>query len=321
MILFQNLCLIPIMTLMSILTLSLSNMIMIWFVMEINNFMFISMMMMDTKEKKMIFLYFITQMMASTLMIISLIINPLMMVSLSQIFMFSSLMIKGGIPPFHFWMPLISMFLEWKTIFFLCTIQKVIPLNMFNLFNLSNLMIITITFMTLVIPSISMMTMKNFKKLIIYSSINQSGWMIILIFLKHPFWLMYMMMYSLMMFLISFFIGTSKLSNTFFQYPMKKFNMVFTLMMMNMASMPPFSFFLFKWSSTFIIILNSNMKFILILMLINSLIMTYVYINMMSWSLFIYQFKSKMKESSTKFKLTKSTLIIIMIILPIFILC
>nr|DAC76870.1 TPA_asm: NADH dehydrogenase subunit 2 [Tetraponera rufonigra] len=320
MILFKNVCLTPLMVFMALTSISLTNIMMIWFVMEINNFMFIALMMISMKEKKMIFLYFIVQIISSTLMIISLTFNPLLVGMMSQLLMFISLLIKTGIPPFHLWMPMMASSLSWMTIFFLCTIQKIIPLAIFNLFIMSKIMIVTVIIMTLIVPSVTMINLKNFKKLILYSSINQSGWMIILIFLSHPFWMMYMLMYSMIMLMMCILLNMTKLSNLYFQYSLKKFNATFTLMMMNIASMPPFSFFLFKWTTTFLIIMNSNMNFIMISMLINSLIMTYIYINMMSWSLFTNQFKSKMKLSSTKLKLIESSMIIIILLIPLMIL-
>lgn len=87
-----------------------------------------------------------------------------------------------------------------------------------------------------------------------------------------------------------------------------------------MAGLPPLRFFIFKWTTTFIIISQSNLIFIIICIIINSLIITFIYIKIISWFLFNNKFERKIKITFIKFKIIKVVLIIITILTPIILL-
>nr|DAC76909.1 TPA_asm: NADH dehydrogenase subunit 2 [Pseudomyrmex elongatus] len=316
--LFNSMIIIPSISLTSLSTIMMSSILPIWFMMEINNFMFISFLIMFTKQKKMIFIYFLIQVLASFIILYSLIINPTLMNYTNQMIITGALFLKSGIPPFHLWMPLLSKFMTWMSIFMMLTIQKIPPLMLFFLLIIKKEVFMFLMIMTMIVPPLAMFNTNKMKILIVYSSINQTGWIVMLIYLKHQFWTIYMLFYSIMMFLISMMLNFTSISTKFFMYTFKKFNIMFTSMMMNLASMPPFSFFMFKWFSTFTFIWNSNIKMMIILMLFNSLIMTFIYIKMMTWSLFINKFESKLIFNKTPIKLNKSILILMSIMAPMF---
>nr|DAC76779.1 TPA_asm: NADH dehydrogenase subunit 2 [Pseudomyrmex ferrugineus] len=292
--LFSSLIIMPSMILTAVVTITMTNLLSIWFIMEVTNFMFIVYMMFNMKQKKMVFLYFIVQVMASFIFLFSFIINPVNFILDVQVMIFIALFMKTGIPPFHLWMPLTSKFMPWMMIFFMLTLQKIPQLIMFFLVNMPESVFTLLILMTLIVPPAIMINLKSIKMLITYSSINQTGWIIALIFLKHQSWFIYFMTYTTIMLMITSMLSYTEISNKFFQYMFKKFNFMFTMMMMNLASMPPFSFFMFKWFSTFMLIVSSNLKVMIMTMLINSLLMTFIYIKMMMWSLFINKFEHKM---------------------------
>nr|DAC76883.1 TPA_asm: NADH dehydrogenase subunit 2 [Pseudomyrmex gracilis] len=314
--LFANLILLPSLLMSSLMTISLSNVIQIWFIMEINNFMFISYALMTIKEKKIMFTYFIIQVLASLIMLFSMIINPIILMS-SHPMLMMSLFLKVGIPPLHLWMTSLSKFMNWHALTLLLTFQKLPPLIIFYLTEITNILFMMLMIMTMIVPPISMINIKSMKMLITYSSINQTGWIIILIYLKHQMWLMYFMYYSVIVFMINLMLNKTKISLKFFQHKLKKFNLMFTVMMMNLSSMPPFSFFMFKWFSTYIMIMNSNIKMLIIIILINSLLMTFIYIKMISWSLFMKKFKSKLMYNKSNFNYNNYIFIILTLFTPL----
>nr|DAC76922.1 TPA_asm: NADH dehydrogenase subunit 2 [Pseudomyrmex concolor] len=312
---FSHMIMIPTLILFSVIPMMMSNMILIWFIMEISNFMFISFMITSMKQKKMIFMYFLVQITASFMLMFPLIVNYLSFHIHEQIILFLSLFMKTGVPPLHLWMPVISKFMPWLCIFFMLTTQKLSPMILFFLININKQVINLIIVLTMIVPPLCMINLKSIKMLITYSSINQTGWIVMLIYLKHQFWMLYFILYSTILFMISSIMKLNEMSMKFFSYTIKKFNLMFTAMMMNLASMPPFSFFLFKWFSTFTLIMNSNMKMIIIFMLTNSMMMTYIYIKMMMWSLFMNKFESKMISSFKIMNNTSYTLINLLIII------
>lgn len=119
---------------------------------------------------------------------------------------------------------------------------------------------------------------------------------------------------------ISFILSRSKISNIFYQTTFKNFNLIITILMINTAGLPPLTLFTFKWTTTFLVITQSNLTFIIICIIINSLIMTFIYVKIISWFMFNNKFERKIKSTLIKFKIIKIRLIIITILTPILIL-
>lgn len=298
-------------------SLTLTNIIIIWFIIEINNFIFITYMSHKLKTKKIAFLYFLIQATASFFFIFRIIFRPIMQSEYSYATLMISLLTKIGVPPFHPWMPLISKSIRWYILFLLLTFQKIIPLNMLALIKIRTGTIIFIITMTIVVPTVVSFNLTRIKKILVYSSINHSGWIITLIYIKHPFWIVYMYIYTITMGRVSFILSESKISIKYNQYMFKKFNPIFTIIIINLARIPPFSFFIYKWFTTFLVIIESNLKLIIILMLINSLIITFIYIKITLWSLFISRFKIKIKLCTIKIKIIKISVLLTSLAFPI----
>nr|YP_009868538.1 NADH dehydrogenase subunit 2 [Dolichoderus quadripunctatus]QKG63372.1 NADH dehydrogenase subunit 2 [Dolichoderus quadripunctatus] len=282
------------MSILAILSLFMNDIMNIWFMMEINNFLFISYLSYSMKNKKMIFFYFTIQIIPSLMLILMIIMSSLLITKnhLEMSLLYISLMIKLGVPPFHFWMPLISMYMSWMNLFFLLTIQKIIPFSILSIMNDKNSIMLIMVILSSIIPPIMMLTQLKFKKILTYSSINQSSWMIMLIFMKNIFWIMYMINYMIITMLIFYFINFYKMS---FNYLYLNFNTIMLMMMLNMAGTPPFSFFMFKWLSIFIFMFNSMKLFMLFMvMMISSLMMFFLYLRMMYMSMFLKLSSSKL---------------------------
>ncbi|RLU14632.1 nad2 (mitochondrion) [Ooceraea biroi] len=276
---YLNLFILALSTLITLLT---NDLIMIWFIMEINNFMYTTHLTMYMKNKKMIFLYFFIQITASFILIISLTINSLKFNNLMiLILMMSSLLMKLGLPPFHLWLPLISMHMKWFTIFILFTIQKIIPFVLMWLLNFHSSLFFLPIILSMIIPPFMMLNINNFKKFMAYSSINQTGWMLLLILFSSTTWMFYFMFYSLTFFLVTSLFKIFKIKS--FSWLKSNFFMKFMMMfsMMNMSGLPPFSFFIIKWYTMFLFISSTKLNIIMpLIMLFSSLLMLYIYINL-----------------------------------------
>nr|QHN89247.1 NADH dehydrogenase subunit 2 [Tapinoma melanocephalum] len=279
----------------TMLSMFINDLLNIWLIMEINNFLFISYISFSMKNKKMIFFYYIIQIIPSMILIFSISLNNMNLFNkhFLNLLILLSLMIKLGIPPFHFWMVSLSSYMNWNLLFFMLTIQKIIPFYILSMINIPNYFLLMSLYMCSLIPPIMMINLTNLKKLLTYSSINQLGWMIMLIYLKNIIWLYYLIMYIMISLLIFFTLSYNKIYNNFLENNTLN-NMIILMMMLNMASMPPFSFFIFKWFSVFILIFNSNLFFMLMIMMISSFLMFLMYINMIYLSMFINMSKSKM---------------------------
>lgn len=169
----------------------------------------------------------------------------------------------------------------------------------------------------MIIPSIKIFNINELKTLLTYSSINQTGWITTLIFIKHPLWIVYICIYIIIIGSISIVMSRSKISTKFYQITFKNFNLILTILMINIAGLPPLSFFIFKWTTTFITITQSNLIFLIICIILNSLILTFIYTKIISWLFFNYKFKRKMKIILTKFKIIKIIIILLTLLTPI----
>lgn len=272
------------------------DLLLIWFFIEINNFLFICYLRIKINNKKIIFFYFIIQTLASLLIILSLIYNNLFLSNNFFIINFYiALIIKLRIPPFHLWMPILSFYLNWNIIFFLLTIQKITPFYLFSIIKIYNLIFYYLIISTAFLSTFKIINLLNFKIILIYSSINQTRWILFLILIKTSFWLIYIIIYSLIIFILTSFLTFYKSTFNFFlnNYFSLNFNLIYLIIIINLARIPPLSFFLFKWIRIFILIINTSLHLIFILIIINSFILIYIYINFIISIIFFYSIKFK----------------------------
>lgn len=291
------------------------DLLLIWFFLEINNFLFICFLCIEIKIKKNIFLFYIIQIIASLLLFLPLIINNLFIIN-QNIFLLNfylALILKLGIPPFHIWIIYISSFIPWKILFTFLSIQKIIPFYITSLIENNLSILLFIILLSSFIPITKIINLFNFKILLTYSSINQSRWILFLIFFKNLFWLIYISIYTLILFIISIYFNYFKFSFNFYINFLNKlnFNFLSIFLIFNLARIPPLSFFIIKWFSIYIFILNSNILFIFILIIFNSFILIYIYINIIYLNIFFYSFKSKLNYLSNNIIIYKNIYLIL----------
>jgi len=213
------------------------------------------------------------------------------------------LLLKLGLPPFHFWFPIISIYIDWYIITILFSIQKIIPFIIISFINYHSFYFIIIIILTIIIPPIIIFKITNLKKLIAYSSINQIGWILFIIIISPKIWLIYLLIYLTSMIIFTFIIS---------QYSFSNFNswiiitpsikIIIIIIMINISGLPPFTFFLFKWFNIFILISSININIILLIILFRSLFIVYIYINILIKISIFNRFNSKLIYNNFKKK-------------------
>nr|YP_010466084.1 NADH dehydrogenase subunit 2 [Hemaris radians]UAT98066.1 NADH dehydrogenase subunit 2 [Hemaris radians] len=255
--------------------------------------------------------YFLTQSIASMNFLFSILINMIFMKNFemnnfTSIMINSSLMMKMGSVPFHFWFPNISEGLSWFNNFILMTWQKITPLILLSYyFNFQFLYFIII--MNVMIGAIGGMNQTSLRKLMAFSSINNLGWMIFTLMISENLWMFYFIMYS---FLISIMFFLFYMLNMFYINQLFINNMNFMIKLnlfinfLSLGGLPPFLGFLPKW-----IVINSlmmNKLFILtFIMVMSSLITIYFYTRIIYSSLMFNYFKMKWFKINFKNNLLK----------------
>jgi len=216
--------------------------------------------------------------------------------NLFNILIIFSLILKLRIPPFHFWLPIISIYLPWNILFILLTLQKIIPFYIISLIKINILFIYFTLFICSIIPPLTIINITNFKILLSYSSINQSRWIILLIYLKNIIWIKYFIFYIIILLAIFLLLHYFKiiLNISYTTFNQIKLNLIFIIFIFNLAGIPPYSFFYIKWFRIYISIYNSNLFIILIIIIFRSLFILYIYINIIINSIFFHKFNSKL---------------------------
>nr|YP_010852977.1 NADH dehydrogenase subunit 2 [Tagiades japetus]WGM81156.1 NADH dehydrogenase subunit 2 [Tagiades japetus] len=239
--------------------------------------------------------YFLTQSIASINFLFSILLKMILLKNFEinnfiSILINSSLLMKMGSVPFHFWFPNIIEGLSWLNCFILMTWQKITPMILLSYYlNINFLMIIMM--LNTIIGAIAGINQTSLRKLMSFSSINNLGWLMFAIMISESLWMLYFFMYS---FLISIMCFLFHMMNVYFINQLFMFNLNFSIKFilfinfLSLGGLPPLLGFFPKWMIINFMILNNFfiISFIFILM---SLITLFFYIRIIySCMLFNY---------------------------------
>nr|AEO18314.1 NADH dehydrogenase subunit 2 [Ricania marginalis] len=261
--------------------LSSSSMLMTWMMMEINLMAFLPIMTKSKIMKDQPMKYLIIQSLASSTMLMSILLNSMNESPLSiSLMLMGSMLMKMGLMPFHMWVPMIMNSMSWQNCFIMITWQKIIPTIIISQMLKMSLMMLPMC-LTLVLSPVIAMNQTSMKKIMSYSSMSNSPWMITSMMNSKSQFMTFFLIYTTINLMIMkkmkemnlIFINQMKMEK-----PMKKLSMIVN--MLSMSGMPPMMGFFPKW-----MILQSTIKFSLTLsvsMILSSMISTFIYVKMIS---------------------------------------
>nr|YP_002327402.1 NADH dehydrogenase subunit 2 [Drosophila littoralis]ACJ43973.1 NADH dehydrogenase subunit 2 [Drosophila littoralis] len=299
-----------------------------WMGLEINLLSFIPLMSDNNnfKSTEASLKYFLTQALASTVLLFSVILlmlNNSMMIEINNSFtsmiILSTLLLKSGAAPFHFWFPNLMEGLTWMNALLLMTWQKIAPLMLISYLNLKNLLIISVI-LSVIIGAIGGLNQTSLRKLMAFSSINHLGWMLSALMINESIWMIYFLFYSFLSFILSFMFNIFKLFhlNQLFSWFMQSKVMKFTLFMnfLSLGGLPPFLGFLPKW-----IVIQQltfcNQYFQLMILLMSTLITLFFYLRI-CYSAFMLNYYENNWVISTQINNFSTKLYLICTFLSIF---
>nr|YP_009307632.1 NADH dehydrogenase subunit 2 [Curvipennis wixiensis]AOR82455.1 NADH dehydrogenase subunit 2 [Curvipennis wixiensis] len=307
----------------TILSISSNSWFGVWMGLEINLLSFIPMlannknMMMNESSIK----YFIVQAMASTMLLFSILfiqmkypmswemeLIPSMMVS-------SSLLLKIGAAPFHFWFPEVMGTSTWINCLTLMTWQKIAPMMVLSYcIQLSTFMFV-ITISSIIIGALGGLNQTSLRQLLAYSSISHLGWMFSSLMVSENMWELYFIIYSLLsMILVLLF----KQMNLFFlnqiysstnMKPEIKFMMFLSLL--SLGGLPPFLGFLPKWIIMQSLVEN-DMTIMMTIMVMLTMITLYYYMRISFSALILSYSENSWSMNST---LNKQSFVLTMMVM------
>nr|ADG62371.1 NADH dehydrogenase subunit 2 [Stegana xiaoleiae] len=260
-----------------------------WMGLEINLLSFIPLMsdnnnLMSTEAS---LKYFLVQALASTVLLFAVI---LLMMKLNMDYnmnsyyeisiILSSLLLKSGAAPFHFWFPNIMEGLSWMNCLLLMTWQKIAPLMLISYINIKMLLMISII-LSVIVGSLGGFNQSSLRKLMAFSSINHLGWMLMALIIDKSIWLIYFLMYSFLSFTLTFMFNNFKIFHfnqmfsLFFNSKILKF--ILFMNFLSLGGLPPFLGFMPKWFVIQQLSMN-NQYFILTILLMTTLITLFFYL-------------------------------------------
>nr|ANG08424.1 NADH dehydrogenase subunit 2 [Hycleus chodschenticus] len=247
--------------------------------------------------------YFLTQAMASLILLLSIIlimistefISPTMNSSY-EIMLNSALMTKLGAAPFHYWFPEVMEGLNWMNCMILLTWQKIAPMSILIINDPKTEFMMVIIIISLVVSTLMSLNQISLRKIMAFSSINHIAWMLSAMMTSMSIWFIYLLVYLIITINITLIFNNGKLMfiNQFPSF-MKHNKMVKLSLMINFLSLgglPPFLGFMPKWFTINWMVMNS-LNVLAIILIIMTLIMLFVYVRIIMSSLIIQSSESK----------------------------
>nr|AXS65360.1 NADH dehydrogenase subunit 2 [Cleroidea sp. 2 KM-2017] len=201
--------------------------------------------------------YFITQALASAILMFAVIIfstsKEMLTLYLNKttvMLINSSLLTKMGAAPFHFWFPEVMEGLSWVNCFIMLTWQKIAPMIMLMYNSSMTLFMSVVIILSMLVSGIMGFNQISMRKIMTYSSINHIGWMIGAMIYSQAVWSIYFIIYTIIT--ANILIVLNKFKVFFLKQmilmqinPMTK--MILILNFFSLGGLPPFLGFMPKW--------------------------------------------------------------------------
>nr|AQP29782.1 NADH dehydrogenase subunit 2 [Aciculitermes sp. T3.10f] len=260
--------------------------------------------------------YFIVQVLASATLLFMVVMKTLT----EDLFTFESstytsmiictpLLLKSGAAPLHWWFPGVMEGLSWENCALLMTVQKAAPLMLMSYLIEINAFTLSIILLSTIVGSIGGLNQTSMRKILTYSSINHTGWMLIALTTSENLWMVYFAIYSTLALTV---VSAIKLSGVSFINQTMMTNKETTLMkfmmftsLLSLGGLPPFLGFLPKWIVIQAMITN-NMAPLATIVVVTSLITLYYYLKISYSSFLILNTEPKWNLKSHKNESTKN---------------
>nr|AQP28605.1 NADH dehydrogenase subunit 2 [Termes sp. A TB-2017] len=260
--------------------------------------------------------YFIVQVLASATLLFLVVMKTLTedlftfeMNPYAPMVICTPLLLKSGAAPFHWWFPGVMEGLSWENCALLMTVQKAAPLMLMSYLIDINTFTLSIILMSTIVGSIGGLNQTSMRKILTYSSINHTGWMLIALITSENLWIIYYAIYSILALTV---VSAIKMSGVSFINQTMMTNKEITLMkfmlftsLLSLGGLPPFLGFLPKWIVIQTMITNS-MAPLATIVVVTSLITLYYYLKISYSSFMILSTEPKWNLKSNKNKSTKT---------------
>nr|AZH08538.1 NADH dehydrogenase subunit 2 [Halice sp. JL-2018] len=294
---------------------SMNTWVMVWLGLELNLLSFIPIMLKKNNKYNVEagLKYFLIQSLGSMYLLMSFIFGFLMFSKGVSFFILVALFMKMGAAPTHSWFPSVIEGLTWPHAFVLMTLQKLGPLSLipFVLMNSSSFYIVYFYLVSsALVGAVMGLNQSSLRKILAFSSINHTGWMLACCCLTKLYWIIYILVYSLI--LVPIILVLYKLQlffiNHVFKIPNFFFNIMFSVSFMSLGGLPPFTGFMLKLLVVKELINFMTNYFILFILLFSSFFSLFYYFRLM-----LYYFMLSFTNSINFFFFNKFSFFLVML--------
>nr|UQJ75079.1 NADH dehydrogenase subunit 2 [Incisitermes schwarzi] len=230
--------------------------------------------------------YFIVQALASSTLLFLVtakaLINQTFLVEwgFHEYVIMTPLLLKMGAAPLHWWFPSVMEGLSWTNCLLMMTVQKMAPMMLISYLMKMSPLTLMIIMTSVIIGSVGGMNQTSLRKILTYSSINHTGWMLTAILGSINLWALYFAVYLLLTTTVTTITKSFNISfvnQTMTASSEKKIKFMLFTALLSLGGLPPFIGFLPKWAVIQTLI-ASDLGFIMTTMVVASLATLYYYL-------------------------------------------
>nr|YP_009328031.1 NADH dehydrogenase subunit 2 [Trachelus tabidus]APC92674.1 NADH dehydrogenase subunit 2 [Trachelus tabidus] len=273
----------------------------IWMMLEINLMSFIPIIMLKMNHNNFLFKYFIVQTIGSSVFLIGIVLlwmnnyDNVINTNFMNTMIIMSMIMKMGMIPFHWWYIEIMMNLSWMSFFLMSTWQKFIPLMIISYFNMNMIIHMTVIISSLM-SALQGMHQMNIRKILTFSSINQTSWMTINSSMSIYLMMIYMMIYMMISFPIMYMFNLNNFSYIHEMYLLNNYHYLIKLFLsmniLSLAGLPPMLGFFMKFISIKFLIFN-KLFFVSTILILSSLMTLFFYLRLIFSTMILNNTKTK----------------------------
>ncbi len=268
-----------------------------WAALEVNTIAFIPIILDPAKPERVraAIKYFFVQAYASLIFLV----GPLLW-RIPEITVFLAMVIKLGISPFHNWYPSVVSNLNWPSIFFISTWQKIAPLWVLRENAVNTNLIVPLAALNAIVGGVGGLIQTEIRPLLAFSSIGHMGWIVFRIPMSTQVMLIYFISYTLHLGILTHLLYVNKINTP---KDISSSNLIpdqvkttLALTLLSLGGLPPLLGFIPK----FIVVLIRAPLFIPPLFLILGRYINIYYYMSVIWVLFITSSQPALPSLITK---------------------
>nr|YP_010039705.1 NADH dehydrogenase subunit 2 [Sinergasilus undulatus]QOY46115.1 NADH dehydrogenase subunit 2 [Sinergasilus undulatus] len=290
-----------------VVSMTMSNFLVIWVLMEITTLVFIFIMSADRFTAGVLSLkYFITQSFISMLLVISFLLIADNLYWFKEMLMSSLILWKLGVPPFQNWFMNMIMDSSWFVFFLISTLMKAIPFLLLSMYYSHITLLVSL--LSVLAPAVSGVSQVCLKKIMGTSSMFTSGWVMFSMLSSSLSWLFVFILYSmlLLVFCLNMYPSSMTASDmSYFLTTSESFLAMFVLF--SLSGIPPMSGFFMKIYILMSILSDGYVSLSIMIVLVSSL-SVYMYIK----TIFKYMTLSTLNQAAFSLKPSFMSLIVLL---------